>query len=214
MSQAANPLLRNTFQPAAASRRWIVTPVCISILAHLLLLSSIESLGLFKSEPIAQEVGLLIPIDVGTVNPDDIVGIAMAPDLEEDDFHAVSDTQSLVARLFPDYRDSGPREAPGLKPAPRYPEEELPLVANAGLSGRSQAFVRDGELGETDPGTSYWEVETDRGQREFVVQNVAENARWLSENRLLLIDVDGNRFEIPRLDQLDKKSSSLVGQVL
>ncbi len=63
-------------------------------------------------------------------------------------------------------------------------------------------------------GTSYWEVETDRGQREFVVQNVAENARWLSENRLLLIDVDGNRFEIPRLDQLDKKSSSLVGQVL
>ncbi len=132
-----------------------MTPVCISILAHLLLLSSIESLGLFKSEPIAQEVGLLIPIDVGTVNPDDIVGIAMAPDLEEDDFHAVSDTQSLVARLFPDYRDSGPREAPGLKPAPRYPEEELPLVANAGLSGRSQAFVRDGELGETDPGKAH-----------------------------------------------------------
>jgi|TARA_Y100000310_G_scaffold302703_3_gene340387 hypothetical protein len=63
-------------------------------------------------------------------------------------------------------------------------------------------------------GTSYWEVETDRGRREFVVQNVAENARWLGDNRLLLTDVDGNRFEIPRLDLLDKKSSGFVEQVL
>lgn len=63
-------------------------------------------------------------------------------------------------------------------------------------------------------GTSYWEVETNRGQREFVVQNVAENARWLGDHRLLLIDVDGNRFEIPRLDLLDKKSLALVEQVL
>jgi hypothetical protein len=63
-------------------------------------------------------------------------------------------------------------------------------------------------------GTSYWEVATDRGQREFVVQNVAENAQWLGDHRLLIIDVDGNRFEIPRLDGLDKKSLGLVEQVL
>lgn len=63
-------------------------------------------------------------------------------------------------------------------------------------------------------GTSYWEVATDRGQREFVVQNVAENAQWLGDHRLLIIDVDGNRFEIPRLDELDKKSLGLVEQVL
>ena len=155
MSQAADQLLRNTFRSAPASRRWIVTPICISILAHVLLLSSVESLGLFKSESKAEDAGLIIPIEVGTVSPDDLVGVAMAPDLEEDDFHAVSDTQSLVAGLFPDYRDSGPREAPDLRPAPRYPEEELPLVANAGLSERSQAFVRDGELSETDPGKAH-----------------------------------------------------------
>ncbi len=63
-------------------------------------------------------------------------------------------------------------------------------------------------------GTSYWEVETNRGQREFVVQNVAENAQWLGDHRLLIIDVDGNRFEIPRLDALDKRSLGLVEQVL
>ena len=55
---------------------------------------------------------------------------------------------------------------------------------------------------------------TDRGQREFVVQNVAENAQWLGDHRLLIIDVDGNRFEIPRLDGLDKRSLGMVEQVL
>ncbi len=63
-------------------------------------------------------------------------------------------------------------------------------------------------------GTSYWEVQTNRGQREFVVQNVSENAQWLGDHRLLIIDVDGNRFEIPRLDELDKKSLGLVEQVV
>ena len=62
-------------------------------------------------------------------------------------------------------------------------------------------------------GTSYWEVSTNRGEREFVVQN-AENAQWLGEHRLLLVDVDGNRFEIPDLNQLDSKSLNLVEMVL
>lgn len=63
-------------------------------------------------------------------------------------------------------------------------------------------------------GTSYWDVETNRGPRDFVVQNVAENAQWLGDHRLLLVDVDGNRFEIPNLGDLDKKSLSRVEMVL
>jgi hypothetical protein len=63
-------------------------------------------------------------------------------------------------------------------------------------------------------GTSYWDVQTHRGRREFVVQNVSENAQWLGDHRLLLIDVDGNRFEIPALDQLDRRSVGFVEQVL
>ena len=63
-------------------------------------------------------------------------------------------------------------------------------------------------------GTSYWDVQTDRGPREFVVQNVSENAQWLGDRRLLITDVDGNRFEIPHLDELDKKSLAAVEQVV
>jgi len=63
-------------------------------------------------------------------------------------------------------------------------------------------------------GTSYWEVRTQRGHRQFVVQNAAENARWLDDYRLLLVDVDGNRFEVPRLNRLDKRSIAFIEQVL
>jgi hypothetical protein len=63
-------------------------------------------------------------------------------------------------------------------------------------------------------GTSYWDVLTDRGEREFVVQNVAENAQWLGDHRLLLVDVDGNRFEVPHLEDLDKRSLGFIEQVL
>ena len=63
-------------------------------------------------------------------------------------------------------------------------------------------------------GTSYWEVTTNRGEREFVVQNVSENAQWLGDHRLLLLDVDGNRFEIVDLNALDKKSTAYVELVL
>ena len=63
-------------------------------------------------------------------------------------------------------------------------------------------------------GVSYWEVQTDRGNREFVVRNVSENAQWITDRRLLLVDVDGNRFEISNLEVLDKKSRGLIEMVL
>jgi hypothetical protein len=63
-------------------------------------------------------------------------------------------------------------------------------------------------------GTSYWDVVTDRGPREFVIQNVTENLQWLGDFRLLLVDVDGNRFEIVNLTDLDKKSLSQIELVI
>lgn len=63
-------------------------------------------------------------------------------------------------------------------------------------------------------GVSYWDVQTDRGRREFVVQDVSENAQWLGERRLLLIDVDGNRFEIPDIHALDRRSAKFLESVI
>jgi len=63
-------------------------------------------------------------------------------------------------------------------------------------------------------GTSYWDVDTHRGPRDFVVKNVLENVLRLGEHRLLLVDVDGNRFEVPDVNRLDKRSLSLLNMVL
>ncbi|MCW5940149.1 MAG: DUF1854 domain-containing protein [Fimbriimonadaceae bacterium] len=58
-------------------------------------------------------------------------------------------------------------------------------------------------------GTGYWSVETDRGPRDFVTQSLQENANWLAPERLLLTDVDGNRYDVP-VDRLDPESRAIL----
>jgi hypothetical protein len=67
---------------------------------------------------------------------------------------------------------------------------------------------------QNEYGVSYWEVETDHGNREFVAKSVAENAQILGENRLMIFDVDGNRFEVRDKEALDKRSQGLLDSVL
>lgn len=63
-------------------------------------------------------------------------------------------------------------------------------------------------------GATYWHVITDRGEREFVTQSLQENAVWLSTRHLLLLDVDGNRFEIPDTTELDAASQRTIHTIL
>jgi hypothetical protein len=63
-------------------------------------------------------------------------------------------------------------------------------------------------------GAGYWHVISDRGERDFVTQSLQENAQWLGPGHLLLIDVDGNRFEIPDMEALDAKSRMYLDAML
>ncbi|MCU0317446.1 MAG: DUF1854 domain-containing protein [Fimbriimonadaceae bacterium] len=63
---------------------------------------------------------------------------------------------------------------------------------------------------KTEFGATYWTVVTDRGCKEFVTQSLQENAQWLGPDHLLVIDVDGNRFEIRSVQGLDEASRKLV----
>lgn len=58
-------------------------------------------------------------------------------------------------------------------------------------------------------GVAYWDVMTDRGRREFVIRG-HDNTFWVTETRLLLTDVDGNRFEIIDYTKLDADSVKLI----
>lgn len=63
-------------------------------------------------------------------------------------------------------------------------------------------------------GATYWLVQTDRGQREFVTQHLQENAIWFSDTHLLLLDVDGNRFEITDTNGLSAHGRKLISSIL
>ena len=66
----------------------------------------------------------------------------------------------------------------------------------------------------TEFGVTYWNVLTNRGERDFVVQSLTESCVWLSDTHILVIDVDGNRFEIPDMDALDSTSRTRLNWVL
>jgi len=65
-----------------------------------------------------------------------------------------------------------------------------------------------------EAGACYFDAETSRGRREFVVQETPESIRRLGDHRLFFIDVDGNRFEVPNMLSLDRKSSKLLMQIV
>jgi len=59
-------------------------------------------------------------------------------------------------------------------------------------------------------GYSYWETETTSGVCRFTVRSGGGNVKLVAEKRLLINDVDGNRFIIPNLDRLTDKEYRMV----
>ncbi len=55
-------------------------------------------------------------------------------------------------------------------------------------------------------GFSYWKVETAEGTMEFTLHDTYKSLIRVGGNRVVLLDVDGNRFEIPDVSALDRKS--------
>ncbi|MBO4794764.1 MAG: DUF1854 domain-containing protein [Clostridia bacterium] len=55
-------------------------------------------------------------------------------------------------------------------------------------------------------GYSYWEVETESGSASFAMHDTFRNTAKISEERVVLTDVDGNRYEIKDVFALDRKS--------
>lgn len=63
-------------------------------------------------------------------------------------------------------------------------------------------------------GAAFWDVETEKGARQFVIRGTSEHVRWLDDDRLLITDVNGNRFEIPAMSRLDKRSLDHIHLIL
>lgn len=62
--------------------------------------------------------------------------------------------------------------------------------------------------------TSFWTVETDHGIREFVMRWELDSVLLPAEHEILIIDVDGNRFHIPDIRELDENSRQLFEMLI
>jgi hypothetical protein len=59
-----------------------------------------------------------------------------------------------------------------------------------------------------------WSVDTNRGRRDFTTRDMRENVTRPSPGRYVLTDVDGNRYDIPNMDEMDGRSREQMLEVL
>jgi len=63
-------------------------------------------------------------------------------------------------------------------------------------------------------GTVTFVVETDRGERRFVVRNLRDNAYPLGASRVLVTDTDGNRYEFPDINKYGSRAFEVLAKVM
>ncbi|MBI3829122.1 MAG: DUF1854 domain-containing protein [Planctomycetes bacterium] len=59
-------------------------------------------------------------------------------------------------------------------------------------------------------GTVDWTMETDRGLCKFTTRNLRENVQRPAPGRIIVSDVDGNRYDIRNVEELDLQSQELL----
>lgn len=59
-------------------------------------------------------------------------------------------------------------------------------------------------------GRYVFHVQTDKGFREVALRNIHEHIRFIGQKRLLIIDSDGCRYDIPNYGELDPNSQQIL----
>ncbi|HIU29882.1 MAG TPA: DUF1854 domain-containing protein [Candidatus Egerieisoma faecipullorum] len=125
----------------------------------------------------------------------------------------------MIQRAFPLSQPAGYLSVREVKEN-REPGEEIGIIEDlASLPEDQQKLVRE-ELEmryftpdiirihklKDEHGFVYMEAETTAGARSVTAHNNSSSFIRLSPKRMLIIDVDGNRYHIPDISALDKKS--------
>ena len=63
-------------------------------------------------------------------------------------------------------------------------------------------------------GATYFDVDTDRGRRQFVCRGVRDGLEELADGDVIIPDVDGNRFRVRDWEHLDARSRRLLERVV
>jgi hypothetical protein len=64
-------------------------------------------------------------------------------------------------------------------------------------------------------GFLYWSVDTDRGQKDFIMRDsIIGQVRQVGPGRWLIIDINQTRYEVRNYEQLDERSQTLLNKYL
>lgn len=63
-------------------------------------------------------------------------------------------------------------------------------------------------------GVLNWQVETDRGPRTFQLRHVRQSLRRLGRRRIVILDVDGNRYDIQDVTALPRRAQPLLDRYI
>jgi hypothetical protein len=165
---------------------------------------------LLPADPESFELRVLNPRDIRIFR---VAGIPRLTIRDDRSWRKVS-----VARAFPlsdpdhyvGFLDGDGKDI-GLLHDPSHLDPESRQIVNEELERRYFVPIVERVLTVKEEfGTVYWTVETDRGQKEIIVRNIRDNLQELSASRVIITDVDGNRFEFPDTSKLDGKSQSVI----
>jgi hypothetical protein len=126
----------------------------------------------------------------------EVVPVWAAPRTQPGKYLSLLDAKRQEIMMLPSLEDAGP---------------ENMAVLKAELEERylHSRVVRINSV-RTVFGSTYWDVETNRGHREFVTQSLQENAQWVNADFLLLVDVEGNQYHVKDISQMDARSQKLL----
>jgi hypothetical protein len=94
------------------------------------------------------------------------------------------------------------------------PAEMRALIEEALGKRHLRAIIRRIDDLDIAGNSLYFTAQTDRGPREFVVKNLADNIMRPSPGHLVIVDAHENRYEILDLDALDARSRKMLHTLL
>ncbi len=102
--------------------------------------------------------------------------------------------------------DENMKEIGILRSVEDFPSEQAEILKNELDRRYYMPKIKEIVKMKEKMGFTNWVVDTDFGQITFSVKDTYKNMVKLPGGRCIITDVDGNRYEIPKLSLLDKKS--------
>lgn len=107
---------------------------------------------------------------------------------------------------FLSVRDPEGKEIGIIRAVDEYPAEMICMIEEDLGRRYFSPLIQSITSVKEEFGYSYWDVVSDAGPCRFTVRGGHGSVVHVTDCRLIVIDVDGNRFEIPDINQLDVKS--------